>query len=55
MSRLGDDPGAIDGNASTTGTREAIGRFERANGMPATGRIDTDVVLRLRERMRALG
>lgn len=55
LSRLGNDPGAVDGIAGSPATREAISRFERANAMPVSGRIDTDLVLRLRERMRALG
>ncbi len=55
LSRLGYDPGAIDGFAGAPGTRDAISRFERANGMTASGRIESDLVLRLRERMRALG
>ncbi|MBL8570987.1 MAG: SEL1-like repeat protein [Phreatobacter sp.] len=55
LGRLGSDPGAVDGIAASPATREAISRFERTNAMPVSGRIDTDLVLRLRERMRALG
>lgn len=55
LSRLGYDPGAIDGAAASPQTRDAIARFERASGLRASGQIDADLVLRLRERIRALG
>ena len=47
LSRLGYDPGALDGVIGAN-TRAALRRWQKAKGLPADGYLSLDMVQRLR-------